>query len=189
MVRKSGRERRESPYRNEAESGIVFSRDWAEQLFTTVPRYERALAQVPTNLLFGRQRREEYRRDRFEAVRDLLQEKGSEAFEEQPIWVVATPGVQVVQLIVVDGHHRVRMAGVFHLSRVTAEIVSLAQLAKYQNQLTAAQITAQLDAETSETIDSFRRAGYEVNAQYVTYDGKLETALDIHQCLDSRQLR
>jgi len=103
---------------------------------------EITVAQVPHNFFLGVQRVDEYSRKKEEGVRKLFKEKGSEFLKQWPVVTCALPLTHCspeldfydnpsadYNIVLLDGHHRVRYAPIFGIDVVPAIILTLTQTA------------------------------------------------------------
>lgn len=121
---------------------------------------------VPRYALFGRQETREYDRSKTKLVTQRLDKCGLTCLEMNPPVVCALFSPDKTELVIIDGHHRVRTSGRYHdMNIIPARVATRGELLdflwehKIYQYYSGEMLERQLRRETIEAIVSFERAG------------------------------
>lgn len=131
-------------------------------LMERLPHGQRLI--IPRGLLWGRQREDEYSRKKRKLAEQEYREKGINFLYENPVIVVMLPmGKNGLQLVIIDGHHRVRYAPGFDIHDIPCLVFTPRQLVRVFNEGKSAHsrfnkesLENQLSQEVVEAMGSFR---------------------------------
>ena len=116
---------------------------------------------IPRQYLHGRQDSNSYGKRKRELVEGHLFQKGVEFLINEPIIACALSARDGLQMVVVDGHHRVRYSSAFGIKNIPSVIYSPQQLVEAFNlrnstHFDANSLTEQLRNEVNQAYSSFR---------------------------------
>jgi|SRR3989344_1827483 len=116
---------------------------------------------IPRVYLFGRQEKESYDNGKRRSAEKRLKKEGINFLLQEPIIVCALPLNNDTQLVIVDGHHRTRYAGLHKIHLIPSIVYTPGQLVeafsiiKHGTKYTPETLTALLDKEVAEASASF----------------------------------
>lgn len=88
---------------------------------------------IPRIFLYGTQELGEYSEENRRSIEGLLQEHGKSFLEQNPILVCAIPHQTGMTLAIIDGHHRARYSGKFHINEIPSIVLTPDELADIKN--------------------------------------------------------
>jgi len=111
---------------------------------------------IPINFMAGRQPTFEYASKKINTIANEYQTHGPTYLREYPIWLCALPIQAGFQLVIYDGHHRVRYGPKYGITHFPSIVFTPEQIAQAQN-IPVDVLVAQLSAQVRDTTDSFSR--------------------------------
>lgn len=127
------------------------------EAWASLPQDEKIRVTVPQRVVFGIQPREEYRNGSSKRVKAELNQHGREFLERNPVFVVAVwSSLDLLRLILVDGHHRARYAPRYGIRELPCE-VSLVESLEAVTNYAPASLAPALLSWVEDTMASFGR--------------------------------
>lgn len=136
-----------------------------EQFWKEVEANPGVRLEIPRQHIYGIQRKDEYEKDKTQAVMEALQADGVEFLREHPVLLCALSNQDVMTLALIDGHHRVRYAGLYGIQMIpsivytpdkAAPILNKSSKTSQFNSFTAANVVPWLDQGINEALASFK---------------------------------
>lgn len=90
--------------------------------------------EIPRRYIFGIQRKEEYSHKKEKLAKQEYRTKGKGFLYEYPVLLCALPGRNLIQLALIDGHHRTRYASQFGIAEIPSIILTPEQGSELLNE-------------------------------------------------------